>query len=221
MAVSSHREGPQSKSDLVVEAVREMIVAGEMLPGTPLRQRHLASRLGVSPTPVREAIRRLQAEGLVCSEINRGATVADTDRFHLEESLQILGVLEVLAGRLAVERLQEQDLSEIQRLHQRLAQCRPDDPRRRNLNRNFHFRVYECAGSPMLMSIMRLLWAAFPGGPQFGRPLEESVEQHGRLVQSLASRDPEAVAQVIQEHVLGTMPFVRPRQIVSRPGDRA
>ena len=198
-----------SKSELVVRAVREMIVAGQLLPGTPLRQQELARLFGVSATPVREAIRRLEAEGLVRSLIHRGATVARPDAMHLEESLRILAVLEALAGRLAVERMSDADLREVEDLHEQVRLCRDDERRRKELNRIFHFRVYECAGSPMLLSIMRLLWSSFPGGPHVGRPLDESVRGHARLLDALRQRDPVEVTRAIDEHVSGMIDYVQ------------
>ncbi len=197
-----------SKSGMVVDAIREMIVTGQLPPSSPLRQRDLAEMLGVSQTPVREAIRKLESEGLVQSATHRGASVAAADPVHLEESLRILAVLEGLAGRLAVERMLERDLRAIERLQGELVNCEHDERKRKTLNRQFHFRVYECAHSPMLLSMMRLLWLAFPGGPQVGRPLEESIRGHQSLLQALRARDSEAVTQAIEEHVLGMIVYL-------------
>ncbi|MGH7642927.1 MAG: GntR family transcriptional regulator [Candidatus Dormibacteria bacterium] len=191
------------------DAIREMIVSGQLPPGSPLRQRDLAELLGVSSTPVREAIRKLESEGLVESSTHRGATVAAADVRYLEESLRILSVLEGLAGRLAVERMADRDLKEIERLQAALVGCRNDERQRKEINRKFHFRVYECARSPMLLSIMRLLWLAFPGGPQVGRPLDDSIHGHQRLLDALRVRDQVAVTQAIEEHVLGMISYVR------------
>src|SRR5260221_6355373 len=68
----------QSKSDIIAAYVREMIITGQAEPNSPLRQRDLAKRFGVSPTPVREALHRLEAEGLVKYDLHRGATVIDS-----------------------------------------------------------------------------------------------------------------------------------------------
>ncbi|HUY25191.1 MAG TPA: GntR family transcriptional regulator [Candidatus Saccharimonadales bacterium] len=198
-----------SKSELVVRAVREMIVAGQLLPGAALRQQELAARFGVSATPVREAIRCLEAEGLVRCLVHRGATVASPDAMHLEESLRILAVLEALAGRLAVERISAIDLREIEDLAEEMKLCRHDERRRKEVNRLFHFRVYECAGSPMLLAIMRLLWSSFPGGPHLGRPFDESVRGHASLIAALRRRDPGDVAGAIDEHVTGMIDYVQ------------
>jgi len=67
-----------SKSDIVCAMLREMIISGDLSPAEPLRQRDLAERFGVSQTPVREALRRLESEGLVVNDPHRGATVAES-----------------------------------------------------------------------------------------------------------------------------------------------
>ena len=76
-----------------------------------------------------------------------------------------------------------------QLVHRRVAACKPDDDRLAELNQQFHFRVYECARSPMLLLLMRLLWRSFPRGPQSGRPHRESVRQHAQLLRALKRRD--------------------------------
>ena len=201
-----------SKSDMVTDALRELITDGQLLPGTPLRQRQLAEQFDVSYTPVREALRRLESEGLVVTDVHRGASVARAESEELEENYRILAALESLAGSLAVSKMTDDDMTEIEDLYQQVAACDPDDDRLAELNRRFHFRVYECAHSPMLLLLMRLLWRSFPRGPQVGRPHAESVEQHAHLLTALRNRNEEQVAAVIREHVLGSIRYLR------RPG---
>jgi Rad3-related DNA helicase len=154
---------------------------------------------------------RLEAEGLVASDANRSSTVAPLDVLSLEENLRILAVLEALAGRLAVERITPQDLDEIEALDAEVCAAAGDEARRTTANRAFHFRIYACAASPTLLSIMRILWASFPGGPQYGRPHAESVAQHARLVRALRRGDAAAVTRVIDAHTSGSAGYVRGR----------
>ncbi len=194
-----------SKSDLVTDALRELITGRQLSPGAPLRQRELADQFDVSYTPVREALRRLEAEGLVVRDVHRGATVAHTESDELVENYRILAALEALAGTLAVPKTSDGDIAEIEDLYRQVAACGPGDERLAELNRRFHFRIYECARSPMLLLLMRLLWRSFPDGPQAGRPHAESVRQHAQLIKALKRRDEEQVAAVIREHVLGSI----------------
>lgn len=198
-----------SKSDMVTDVLRELITDRQLSPGTPLRQRDLAEQFEVSYTPVREALRRLESEGLVVTDVHRGATVARTESDELEENYRILAALEALAGSLAVAKMTDDDIAEIEALYQLVAACRPDDDGLAELNRQFHFRIYECARSPMLLLLMRLLWRSFPAGPQAGRPHEESVRQHAQLVEALKRRDEERVATIIRDHVLGSIEYLR------------
>jgi DNA-binding GntR family transcriptional regulator len=197
-----------SKSDMVTDALRELIIDRQLSPGTPLRQRDLAAQFDVSYTPVREALRRLESEGLVVTDVHRGATVARTESDELEENYRILAALEALAGSIAVAKMTDDDLAEIEVLYRQVAACGPDDDRLAELNRRFHFRVYECARSPMLLLLMRLLWRSFPDGPQAGRPHQESVRQHAQLLRALKRRSEEQVAAVIRDHVLGSIDYL-------------
>jgi len=200
-----------SKSDMVTDVLRELITDRQLSPGTPLRQRDLAEQFDVSYTPVREALRRLESEGLVVTDVHRGATVARTESEELEENYRILAALEALAGSLAVAKMTDGDLAEIEALYREVAACGPDDERLAELNRQFHFRVYECARSPMLLLLMRLLWRSFPDGPQAGRPHQESVQQHAELVSALKERDEERVTAIIRDHVLGSIKYLSQR----------
>jgi DNA-binding GntR family transcriptional regulator len=197
-----------SKSDMVTDVLRDLITDGLLPPGTPLRQRDLAEQFDVSYTPVREALRRLESEGLVVTDVHRGATVARTESEELEENYRILAALEALAGSLAVAKITDDDIADIEVLGREVAACPPDDDRLAELNRQFHFRIYECAHSPMLLLLLRLLWRSFPRGPQAGRPHAESVRQHDALVRALKHRNEEQVAATIREHVLGSIKYL-------------
>src|ERR1700761_4043388 len=129
-----------SKSDMVADVLRELITDRQLSPGTPLRQRDLAEQFDVSYTPVREALRRLESEGLVVTDVHRGATVAHTESEDLEENYRILAALEALAGSLAVAKITDDDIADIEARYREVAACLPDDDRLGGLNRQVHFR---------------------------------------------------------------------------------
>src|SRR5690606_26567007 len=176
-----------SKSDIVCAMLREMIISGELAGDEPLRQRDLAQRFGVSQTPVREALRRLQSEGLVVTDPHRGATVAKSRHGIVEDNSRIRAALEPLGARLAAEAVTEEQLARLRELNDRMAEVGESDEYG-ELNREFHFTIYEAAASPMLLSMMRLLWQAMPHGPKVTRPHAESVAQHQELIEALAAR---------------------------------
>jgi DNA-binding GntR family transcriptional regulator len=208
-----------SKGDVITGLLREMITRGELPPGKLLRQRELAELFNVSPTPVREALRRLESEGLVGSELHRGSRVAEIDIDEQEENYLILAELEALATRLAVEKMTTEDLLEVQARERAFADVAADDPAAKDLNREFHFRVYESARSPLLLSLMRLLWSSFAHGPQLWRPHSKSVEDHQRLVEALALRDSDLAATITREHVLGSIGWMRAK-LLDTPASR-
>jgi DNA-binding GntR family transcriptional regulator len=198
-----------SKGGIITDTLRDRIARGELPPGTLLRQRQLALEFNVSPTPVREALRRLESEGLVSYELHRGSRVATVDLDEQEENLRVLAALESLAASLASQKITETDLDEIRALERQFAECNDGDPALKELNWAFHFRIYQCARLPLLLSLMRVLWRAFPQGPQHWRPHQESIEQHADLVEALARRDADRAAAVIENHVLGSITWMR------------
>lgn len=193
-----------SKSDIVCAMLRELIISGEFAASAPLRQRDLAARFGVSQTPVREALSRLESEGLVVNDPHRGATVAASRNGMIEDNSQIRAALESLAARLAAQAITADDLASLRGLNEEMATLDEDDLRYAALNRRFHFLIYEAAESPMLFSMMRLLWRAMPDGPRVTRTRAASVREHGDLVEALAHSDEDRAAEITREHIIGT-----------------
>src|SRR6202522_1941826 len=149
-----------SKTDLVVALVRELIITGELPAGEQLRQRDLAKRFGVSQTPVREAMRRLESGGLLVCETHRGCTVVASEEGRVEQNFQIRAPLESLGASLAARRIDADGLARLRDLNEKMRALADEDPYYAELNREFHFTVYEYARSPLLLSLMRLLWAS-------------------------------------------------------------
>ena len=193
-----------SKTDMVAALIRELIITGELTAGQQLRQRDLAQRFGVSQTPVREAMRRLESEGLVLGDTHRGFTVVTPDDGPVEENFQIRAALESLGAALAAHKIDEAGLAELERLNERMRSLADGDPRYAELNREFHFTLYQYARSPLLMSLMRLLWASLHGGPRVLRTHAESARQHDVIVAALRAADPVAAAAGTYQHIMGS-----------------
>ncbi|MDQ3156823.1 MAG: GntR family transcriptional regulator [Actinomycetota bacterium] len=193
-----------SKSDIVCAMLRELIITGELSSGEFLRQRDLATRFGVSQTPVREALSRLESEGLVVSDPHRGASVVESRSGAIEDNAQIRATLESLGARLAAREISVPQLEVLRRLNAEMTSLPEDDGRYAALNREFHFTIYEAAGSPMLLSMMRLLWQAMPDGPKVIRTHAESARQHGEIIAALADGDADFAALRTIEHILGS-----------------
>jgi DNA-binding GntR family transcriptional regulator len=195
--------GYVSKTDLVAALIRELIITGELAPGEQLRQRDLAQRFAVSQTPVREAMRRLESEGLLTSDTHRGFTVAASDDGRIEENFQIRAALESLGASLAARKIDAQGLARLRDLNDKMRLLADDDPAYAELNRQFHFTVYSCARSPLLLSLMRLLWASLHGGPRVRRSHAESARQHDEILRALAEGDAAAASERTYQHIMG------------------
>lgn len=193
-----------SKSDLVTALLREKILSGELVGSQVLRQRDIALQFGVSQTPVREALRRLESEGLVVSDPHRGSTVAEAKQGWVEENYQIRAALESLGARLAAKAITDDQLSELAELNDQMKAVGEDAESYGLLNRDFHFKIYAVAGSPLLLALMRLLWNSMPTGPHVARSHQESVAQHHALLDALAGHDGDAAQDVMRGHILGS-----------------
>jgi DNA-binding GntR family transcriptional regulator len=205
-----------SKSDVVTAAIRELVISGQLAASTPLKQRDLALKFGVSPTPVREALRRLESEGLIHYDSHKGATVIATPLGPSEENFEIRAALEGLAARLAAERMAEQKLAELEALNTEMAGCGDGDHEASEINRRFHFSIYVASRSPSLLALLRLLWQSFPDGfyAHVGRSVAESVAQHASIITALRERDGARAQALTHVHVLGA---IQPSSALLRP----
>ena len=194
--------GYLSKTDMVAALIRELIITGELAAGEQLRQRDLAERFGVSQTPVREAMRRLESEGLVIGDTHRGFTVVVPDDGPVEENFQIRAALESLGASLAAGKIDADGIARLQQLNEQMRALSEDDPRYAGLNREFHFTLYEYSRSPLLMSLMRLLWASLRDGPRVRRTHAESARQHDAILGAVRAGDGAAASALTHQHIM-------------------
>lgn len=191
----------------VAEEIRRLIRANQLVSGQRLYEQRLCERLDVSRTPLREALRILSAEGLVTISPNKGARVAESsleDIFHMFEAMS---VLEGSCARLAAERLTNQDLEKMERLHEQLEMAhRNGDPESyMSWNREFHELVQEKAGNPVLGKIVTGLRDVIllHRYRQIYRPgrFDESMEEHRRLIEAFRARDSQRAERLMQVHL--------------------
>jgi DNA-binding GntR family transcriptional regulator len=195
-----------SKIDLTTAAIREMILGGELKPGTPLRQRDLAKRLGVSVTPVREALRRLESEEIVAFNAHTGATVIKVDYGPTRENFLIRASLEALASEFAAPKISTQQISELIWLNEQMRECGTRDLQNLgDLNRRFHFLIYDATDLALLNSLIRRLWQSFGHGPLLLHNAEESLLQHAEIIEALRDGDADAAGRATRNHILTGM----------------
>jgi DNA-binding GntR family transcriptional regulator len=148
--------------------MRQAILDGYYAPGENLREEKLAVDLNMSPTPIREALLVLEAQGLVSITPRRGATVIELSRSDIIETYQIRAVLESFATRMAIDRLtpldRERLLQSLLAVHEDMEEAlKADDlepiPR---LNWRFHYLIYRASGSTRLVETVERLWNSLP-----------------------------------------------------------
>ena len=193
--------------DVVFTSLREAIIKGELRPGERLLEIQLAEQLGVSRTPVREAIRKLELEGLVTMLPRRGATVAGITKQHLKEVLEIRKALEILAMELACERIEADDLAALIKVEDEFENnIQTDDPLKlADIDESFHSLIYRAADNGRLTSILENL-----RGQMYRYRLEcikdryqrkELVKEHNAMIDALTNRDKAAAAEATRVHI--------------------
>lgn len=191
----------------IAEHLRELIIEGELKPGTRLNERLLCERLRVSRTPLREALRRLAHDGLVTLIANRGAFVSEMSRDSVRESFEIMGALEALAGELACARVTDAEIGEIEALTFEMLAChaRRDLPEYYRFNRAIHERIAAAARNELLDEMSHKLNLRIQN-LRFRSNLDQAkwdgaVRDHQRMVGLLRSRDGTALAALMREHL--------------------
>jgi DNA-binding GntR family transcriptional regulator len=153
-------ETTKTLADYVLETLREGLFSGRYPPDSRLDQKLLAEELGVSLIPVRESLRRLEAEGLVRIYPHRGVFVAERSVNEVKEILCIREVLEELATQLTVPNLSDRMLKHLADLIEQMEQAltATDMARFLALSETFHFAIYETSGQELLLRMIRSLW---------------------------------------------------------------
>jgi DNA-binding GntR family transcriptional regulator len=210
MQESLDRLGPISRKPLHEEAVdrlRDLIVQGALAPRERLNERVLCAQLGISRTPLREAIKLLATEGLVELLPNRGASVAPIESGQLTEALEVMGALEGLAGELACRKASSQRLAEIRMLHaEMLAKHAAGDLAGYfRYNQAIHLAIVESSGNMVLGQAYRQLNANVRRARYMANLSRErwdaAVREHEEILDALCARDVERLKRLLQEHL--------------------
>lgn len=191
-----------------VEAIRTAILDGEVAPGERLKEKEIALQLGISSTPVREALQALDAEGLIELIPNRGAVVRSYDEETLEELYRLRALLEGHAAREAATRITEAQLRVLEASCDRFSRLRASDDVLSLVKENlaFHSVVLEAAQGAVLTELVRkvlhipIIYRVYI----WYSPEQKIVSEHyhRQLVRVLRDRDAPRAESVMQEHVL-------------------
>ena len=200
-----------SVADHVERALRERILAGALEPGMRLHQEALAEELGVSRTPLREALGRLAADGLVDVLPNRGARVADVRPEDMRAAYEARLVIEPAAAALAARRAEPAALDPLRRAIAEHRAARGDVRTSFQANRAFHLALVAAAGNPYLLKLAEALWAGRVGLRVYERQrdtpevIAADADAHERILDAVSAGDHAAAERRTREHIAGAM----------------
>ncbi|MGN0298522.1 MAG: GntR family transcriptional regulator [Lachnospiraceae bacterium] len=200
--------------DVVFQTLRQAILKGELLPGERLMEVRLANALGVSRTPVREAIHMLELEGLVVMVPRKGAEVARISEKNLYDVLEVRRALEKLAVELVCQRMSEEQLNQLkQKFYAFLAVAQSEDLMQVvQCDEEFHDVIYEATGNIRLVQMLNnLREQMYRYRLEHIKDLSKRstlVKEHKRILDALTIKDVEAAKSAIEEHINNQMSSV-------------
>jgi DNA-binding GntR family transcriptional regulator len=217
-------EAAGTKADEIAILLEEQIVSGQLEPGSVLRQEQLSDRFAVSRTPIREALRRLAALGLVSFEPNRGVRVRMLSREELREAFLVRAELESLATELAVPNMGEEEIAALDAAEARFATLTLELRRKTRAgerdtlliaewaraNHAFHDVIYVAAHAPYVERLAKSARRTFLGQTVWaaGLDIDELYErndlQHRAIREAIAAGSPTGARELAREHVLSS-----------------
>jgi DNA-binding GntR family transcriptional regulator len=189
----------------VAERLRERIVAHTLAPGSWIDEQALTAELGISRTPLREALKVLAAEGLVTMKLRRGAYVTEVSERDLAEVFHLLALLESDAAAVVAQQATDDEIAELAALHRQLESTVDDRDAFFAANERFHMRLLEIAGNRwrnQMVADLRKVMKLYRHHSLFkqGR-LEASLKEHRRLMAALKARNAALAQQLMQQHL--------------------
>lgn len=195
--------------DSAYEQIRGQILSLAYPPGMPLRLKALSELHGGSIIPIREALRKLEAERLVDVTPNKGARVSGISTHDLEDAYSTRILVEVAALRRAAEAMTAQDIDAVRDLASEMNRLFADDEFERGLeaHQRFHFALYEPSDSDWLMHVIRVLWNHTERYRRIAtkkRTARDIAHEHGSIVDALERHDTDAACDALTRHLRGT-----------------
>ena len=192
--------------DELLPLLRDMIIDGELEPGSRIPEQALCARFGVSRTPLREALKMLSVKGLVRLLPNKGASVVHITQREAEELIPLLGTIEAHASELACARINEAGLSRIAEMHGKLLECHRsgDEPGYLRINRAIHAAIVAAAGSRTLSQVHHLVdmqLCLLPVPRKLTPQWDDAVNDHEDILKALRARDGARLTTIMRDHV--------------------
>lgn len=205
----------RSLSETVAQRIRDMIRRGTLKTGDRIVEKQLCDALGVSRTPLREALRVLKSEGLVDLVPHKGAYVAQPSMEDIKDLFDVMSILEGECARVASQKMSEADFARLEKLHQKLEKYfeQKDRDKYLEVNHKYHSLIQEMAGNRVLNEILGglrqkiLLYRQ----RQLFQPdrFEASIKEHRLLLEALRNRDADAVESLMKTHLMNQCEALR------------
>jgi len=198
----------RTKTDFVHNYLKEKILAGELLMGESINISQLSKELHVSIIPVREAIQRLETEGLVDIIPHKGAYVRSFNPEKIREIYSIRAVLEGLAAKMAIPNLDDEKFKHLREMAESMKQCalEEDDEKFGTLNKEFHQFIYQHS-TPMLFDMIFNLWTGNWSKTIFmfkPNRMHAAAAEHFEIIDAMEAKDGELTEQLVKTHKLRT-----------------
>ncbi len=195
-----------SRSELAYSNLKAAIHSGRFRAGDRMREAELATMLGISRTPIRDALKRLEANGLLTAAPRRGLIVAELVQEQVTELYAVRDVLEGLAARLAAQHASPAEIAAMRDLLDRQARTKPDDsPGLARLNRLFHDVVYRAARNRYLVDVLDSFESALAllPGTTYVAPgrAASALKEHAAMVAAIGRREPDAAGRFARSHM--------------------
>jgi len=195
-----------SLQDKVYEVLRAAILNGDLRPGESLSLTEISKQLNVSTTPVREALRRLEAQGLVTFSSQKRITVTELSVEELEEFYWIRIPLECRAFSRNFLKLKNAEIEELERLNKRMCRSEISAPEWVRLNRKFHMILYGAAKSPVFKGALAWLWDnVTPYLNIYANDrsrVDEAGRMHAKIIEAVKKKRPEEGIKLMEEHLM-------------------
>ncbi len=195
----------KTKEEQVADFLREGIIAGRIERGARLKQQEIADQLGTSITPVREALKLLEAEGYVSGDSFKGAVVAPFDIEASTEVLNLRILLETQLVRGAVENARSADIAELKVMAATFANAfdAGDNEAARAANYRFHHRMFEVATMPQTLHFVQILWARYPFDliNRLKGRVSRAAEEHDLMLAAMIAGDSAAAMLATRQHI--------------------
>ena len=195
----------RTKEEQVADYLREGIIAGRFARGERLKQQEIATLLNTSITPVREALKLLEAEGYVAGDSFRGAVVAPFDLSASQETLDLRILLETRLVAGAVGRACADDIAELRAMAADFARDYEagDNEAARAANYRFHHRMFEIAAMPQTLRFVQILWARYPFDliNRLEGRVSRAAHEHDDVIAAMAAGDTATAMLATRQHI--------------------